>query len=208
VVPSPTSHRLEVSVSAGGRVVSDPAGIDCAGPAACAADFPPAGDVLLTPEPAAGYRFAGWTGLCTPAADACRISALAGPLVLLARFEAIPPPRLTIVTEGRTPPWWWVADDREPNGILCPLVCEAVYELGASVRLTWSSPWRVTVEEGCTGHRLGETLGYCDVVLDGDRTIRLSFGRRGDDDAAADPAPPAERQRVQADYVPRTSASS
>ncbi len=177
VSPAPASHRVDVSTSAGGRVSSAPAGIDCTGPASCGADFPAGGEVLLVPEPAAGHRFAGWTGLCAPAADACRVAALGGPLTLLARFEPIPPPRLRIVVEGSTPPWWLLADDRSPNAILCPLVCEADYELGATVRLTWSSPWRVVIEEGCTAHRLGGTLGYCDVGLDGDVTVRLRFAR-------------------------------
>ena len=43
-----------------GNVTSQPAGIDCG--STCAAAFAAGGDVILTPGPAAGSKFAGWAG--------------------------------------------------------------------------------------------------------------------------------------------------
>jgi hypothetical protein len=53
--------RITVSVSGPGRVSSSPAGIAC--PGACSATFR-ATRARLTARPAAGWRFAGWSGAC------------------------------------------------------------------------------------------------------------------------------------------------
>jgi hypothetical protein len=56
------SYRLRVRVSGGGRVTSRPAGISCG--RRCSALFRAATSVRLRATPAAGWRFAGWTGAC------------------------------------------------------------------------------------------------------------------------------------------------
>lgn len=53
--------RITVSVSGGGRVTSSPAGISC--PRACSRTFATT-RARLTARPAAGWRFAGWSGAC------------------------------------------------------------------------------------------------------------------------------------------------
>ena len=69
-----TSRRLTASYGAvfGGTVNSTPFGITCGG--YCAADFPHGTQVTLTPEPFAGYRFAGWSGACTITSGSCVVT--------------------------------------------------------------------------------------------------------------------------------------
>src|SRR5205807_7597332 len=56
-------HVLVVSKSGSGSVRSAPAGIDCG--AACSAVLAEGTEVVLTPSPDAGWRFAGWGGGCS-----------------------------------------------------------------------------------------------------------------------------------------------
>jgi hypothetical protein len=55
--------RVVVAVKGAGRVTSSPAGIACPG-SACAKTFT-ALPARLTPHPAPGWRFTGWSGACT-----------------------------------------------------------------------------------------------------------------------------------------------
>lgn len=54
---------VTVSVTGGGRVVSDPAAIDC--PGTCTAAFARGGTVELTATPNAGQAVASWSGVCS-----------------------------------------------------------------------------------------------------------------------------------------------
>ena len=67
--------KLTVSVvSTGGQgsTISNPPGIDC--PSACVAGFDRSSTVTLTAYPAAGSRFAGWSGACAGSASTCRVT--------------------------------------------------------------------------------------------------------------------------------------
>jgi phospholipase C len=55
--------QLTVQSVGTGTVTSSPSGINC--PQTCAAGFAKGTHVVLTPTPAAGTTFAGWSGLCT-----------------------------------------------------------------------------------------------------------------------------------------------
>lgn len=83
-------YPVEVSRtgSGAGRVVSNPAGLDCG--ETCVAWFDPGTMVTLTAEPAAGSQFAGWTGAATGTQPAQLT--VTGPLSLTARFEPRTPP--------------------------------------------------------------------------------------------------------------------
>ena len=62
---APTPSRtvaLAVNVEGTGRIVSDPAGIDC--PGQCTARFAPGASVTLTSSTAEGWRFDGWGRAC------------------------------------------------------------------------------------------------------------------------------------------------
>lgn len=59
-----TTNVLSVTLSGAGfgRVISDPAGIDCA--SSCSASFPAGSNVTLTAMPSSGSVFDGWGGSC------------------------------------------------------------------------------------------------------------------------------------------------
>ena len=81
---SPSSGVVQLSVTAAdtlavasagtgaGRVVSQPAGIDCG--ATCAHEFSPNTQVALTATPAAGSVFAGWSGGGCAGTGACSVT--------------------------------------------------------------------------------------------------------------------------------------
>jgi hypothetical protein len=58
--PFVVSIALDLRGGAGGRVTSNPAGIDC--PGDCSESFPSGISVTLTATPASGSRFVGWNG--------------------------------------------------------------------------------------------------------------------------------------------------
>jgi hypothetical protein len=61
--PEPT-HKLTVTVSGQGRIVSAPAGIDC--PGSCEASFPRGTELRLYAAPEAGSTFSQWEGAICP----------------------------------------------------------------------------------------------------------------------------------------------
>ena len=71
-----------------GSVASSPAGIECGG--ACSSPFDDGATVALTPTPAAGSAFAGWSGDCTGGAS-CAL-AMSADRTVTATFNALPPP--------------------------------------------------------------------------------------------------------------------
>lgn len=71
----PTTMRVAVAVRGKGTVTSSPAGIRC--PGTCTRVFSGIAAVHLVARPAAGWRFAGWSGACR-GTHACRVSGRAG----------------------------------------------------------------------------------------------------------------------------------
>jgi uncharacterized repeat protein (TIGR02543 family) len=67
----PTAFNLTVKFNGIGAVTSVPAGIYCG--IACTKDYPKGVNVALTPTPAIGYRFEGWSGACTDT-GACSVT--------------------------------------------------------------------------------------------------------------------------------------
>lgn len=66
---------LRVNVVGSGRVVSVPAGIECDGSPYCVVAAARGGTFSLTPVPATGQVFLGWSGSCSGAASGCAVSA-------------------------------------------------------------------------------------------------------------------------------------
>lgn len=83
-----TNFALNVSTSGNGRVVSNPAGIDCG--SACSANFAAGTTVNLTARPAVGQVFASWSGACTGSQPSCALQ-LTQVRAAQANFVAAPP---------------------------------------------------------------------------------------------------------------------
>src|SRR3954468_14284104 len=85
------THRLTVSIEGSGRVVSNPAGIDCTSPT-CSADFPDGTSVALNATSGPDSSFARWAGGRSGAGD-CSIAMRADAQVV-AHFDPVdqPPP--------------------------------------------------------------------------------------------------------------------
>ncbi|WP_147450974.1 InlB B-repeat-containing protein [Corallococcus llansteffanensis] len=64
-----TSFQLTLTRTGAGTISSSPAGVSCG--TTCAASFPGGTSVTLTAEPAAGYRFGGWSGAGCSGTAAC-----------------------------------------------------------------------------------------------------------------------------------------
>ncbi|MCC6176899.1 MAG: hypothetical protein IT305_16440 [Chloroflexi bacterium] len=95
----PASWGLTVSSTAGGSVVSVPAGIACGG--SCTASYPSGTTVTLTATPLAGQRFAGWGGACS-GTGACSVVMTADRTVS-ATFAPIAPILAVTLSDGPDP---------------------------------------------------------------------------------------------------------
>lgn len=155
-----SKNALSVSVAGQGTVTSSDNGINC--PPACSASYQ-SGDVSLTPHPAAGWRFAGWSGDCTGTAS-CSLS-MSQSRSVAATFEPITfALNVAVAGSGRV--------DSTPPGITCPVACAATYAGGAVVSLApHAAPgWRfLGWAGGCTG------VGTCEVAMTQARAVTATF---------------------------------
>ncbi len=72
-VPSTSeSHTLSITVTGGGAVSSDPAGINCG--TACSANYAAGTSVTLTATPASGQLFLSWGGACAGTTLTCAVA--------------------------------------------------------------------------------------------------------------------------------------
>src|SRR5262249_46228516 len=94
LIPNHILTVTKVGVAAN-RVASTPAGINCG--ATCSASFLQGTVVTLTPTPALGQQFTGWSGACT-GSGACSV-AMSSAQSVTASFEAIPN-SLTVAKAG------------------------------------------------------------------------------------------------------------
>jgi len=92
----PVMRKLTVAVQGEGRVVSTPAGIDCAA-GACSATFTDGASVALVATSATGSAFGGWSGACSGTAP-CNVT-LQNDMQISAKFDLLPV-RLTATVTG------------------------------------------------------------------------------------------------------------
>jgi len=130
---APPAGDVHVSVSTAGtgngRVVSDPAGIDCGG--VCAAAFPARQRVELIPIADPGSEFAGWSG-----SGDCLDGVLdgAGDASCVATFNLRPAVTYALTVSVSGSGSGIVASS--PAGISCSGTCTASFAPGTEVRLT------------------------------------------------------------------------
>ncbi|WP_291142254.1 hypothetical protein [Hydrogenophaga sp.] len=126
-----TNHSLQVSVNGGGRVTSQPAGINCG--ATCAAQYASGTAVSLTAAPDAGQTFTGWGGACAGASTTCSVS-LTQDRNVLASFAAI-----------TATPTWGMAELVEASNDFNVTASGLVYQVNAvspngNAMVIWQQP--------------------------------------------------------------------
>ena len=149
-----------------GAVSSTPAGIDCG--AACGANYDFGTTVTLTPQPAAGSLFAGWSGACM-GTGACQVAMTAAQSVT-AGFSIAPPSlfTLTVTKEGAGAGTVGSA----PAGIDCGETCFENFAADSTVTLT-PSPALGSVFAGWSGACTG--TGACNVTMSQARDVTATF---------------------------------
>lgn len=163
--PSAT-QPLTVAITGNGRLVSNPAGIDCA--ATCTASFADRTVVTLTPVPATGQVFTAWGGACVGAGTTCTLT-LSQARSAAATFAAAPPVThlLGITLNGAG------SVRSDPVGIDCGSTCSAPFANGVEVTLT-ATPSTGQVFAGWSGACSG-TAATCAVSLTSARNVTASF---------------------------------
>ena len=152
--PAGATHRLDVAITGGGRVASQPAGIDCAD--SCGADFAAGTQVTLTASPAAGQVLGGWAGACSGNASVCTVR-MDSALAVTATFVAAPPvlgwgdaltlsaggasqPKVVVDAQGRALLVWRQLE----AGQLIDRLWGSLYRPGDG----WSAPQRLEANSG------------------------------------------------------------
>jgi DNA-binding beta-propeller fold protein YncE len=178
--PPPSEFQLTVfETGAGlGTVASSPAGIACG--ETCVAKFNTGTAVTLTPVPAPGSEFTGWSGACS-GTGACQV-AMSEARSVSAGFAPEPPPpptryMLTVLRAGTGS--GTVASARA--GIFCGGKCEKEYEDEENVTLiptpASGSTFAGWSGGGCAG------AGICRVTMDTAKSVTATF------DVVIPPAP-------------------
>lgn len=159
-------RNMTVSVTGGGQVISNPAGINCSsGAGDCAEAYVSGTAVTLDATPTAGWSFLSWAG-CTPVSGVptrCSTTMNAARNVT-ATFGR----ELVVATSGNG------TVTSAPAGINCGADCNEVYANGTSVVLTAAAGG---------GAQFGSWSGcpapagnVCTVSMDAARSITASFG--------------------------------
>lgn len=158
---------VTVTRTAGGAVVSNPAGINC--PPSCAVEFPDATTVSLTAVPFQMSTFVGWSGACEGAGtDPLCTLTLDADVAAGAAFDANAF-ALTVLRNGG-------GSGRvvsEPSGINCGSTCTAFFDRDSTVTLT-ATP-NAGSEFGAWGGVCSGKTPTCQVTMDDARSVRARF---------------------------------
>ena len=147
-----------------GSVASALAGISCG--TACIAQVPVEATVTLTPTPAAGSVFAGWSGACT-GTGACEIPMSAASKVT-ATFT-----RLTYALDVSRDGTGGGSVTSSPAGINCGSTCRAVINSLTVVKLT-ATPVAGSAFTGWSGACSGTALS-CSVTMNNAASVGATF---------------------------------
>jgi Divergent InlB B-repeat domain len=161
-------RNLTVVVEGQGRVVSNPAGIDCPA-AACSALFSGGTTVSLAATSAAGSKFTGWGGGACSGPGACSVTLNADTQVF-AHFDVLPPAQATLSVAASGPGQVTGAGLSCGNGATA---CSAKMAPGTLVTLTASAAPQARFMGwggGCSG-----TSSSCQLVVQNDISVTASF---------------------------------
>jgi len=156
---------LSVSTSGNGSgtVTSSPAGISC--PSDCEQAYEQGTKVTLSPSPAAGSEFKGWSGACA-GAGACEVTMSAARSVS-AEF-ALQRHALTVTKSGAGSG----TVTSSPAGISCGATCGAAFDHGTEVTLT-ATPAAGSFFVGWSGACAGS--GTCKVTMSSAKSVGVEF---------------------------------
>ncbi|HYA50601.1 MAG TPA: hypothetical protein VEG33_05475, partial [Streptosporangiaceae bacterium] len=150
----------------GGAVGSAPAGIACGDN--CSAPFDSGTVVTLTPTPAVGSVFFGWSGACT-GTGACQVT-MSRARAVTAVFRAAPAAKFALtITEDGTGNGTVTST---PDGIACGAACDPSFDSATVVTLT-ASPATGSVFDGWGGACAG--AGSCQVTMSQARNVSAHF---------------------------------
>lgn len=152
------AHSLTLNLAGDGRVISEPAGIDC--PGACVAAFAPGTTVSLIAIPGTDAIHAGFEGACS--GSDCELVMDRDYTV---RTEFIVQEKRTVTVDRVGPRNGTVVST--PAGIDCPGSCTAEFEVGTTVELTAFPTGTLSKFGGYYGDCTGET---CAIAIDSERT--------------------------------------
>jgi uncharacterized repeat protein (TIGR01451 family)/uncharacterized repeat protein (TIGR02543 family) len=159
---TPFDLALSFAGAGAGSVVSAPGGISCN--ANCTAGFAPTTVVTLTPTPAAGSAFTGWSGACS-GTGACLVTMDASKAVT-ATFQ--PTYVLTVAKSGLGTG----TVSSSPPGIACGATCNAAFLTGTVVSLT-PTPAAGSAFTGWSGDCTG--TGACSVTMTAAHNVTANF---------------------------------
>ncbi|MFL5376287.1 MAG: InlB B-repeat-containing protein [Myxococcales bacterium] len=160
---------LVVSTTGSGTVRSSPAGIDCG--LVCSALLAEGTQVVLTPAPDPGWRFAGWGGGCT-GLGGCAVR-LTADVKVFVTFVALPPAPAGKHTVTVTPSGAGSGRiSSAPAGIDCGAACSAQFDDNASVVLT-ATPAPGSTFSGWTGACSGSST--CQLTVGSDLQVGAAF---------------------------------
>ena len=188
--PPPDHYAVEVTEivpGSGGRIVSEPEGIDCGAGApatGCHAFFPIGSSVTITPYPVSGYAFESWGLDCAAQEhpnDRCVLLMNSGKFVS-ATFSSSaippPPPSKYTLSVSKNPNGGGTVTSN-PNGINCGSACSYDYDGGTTVTLTATSSTGYAFHSwsGCTP---SFARNVCDVQMDSNKNITANFESTGE----------------------------
>jgi hypothetical protein len=169
-----TPHSLTASEAGNGTgsVSSSAAGINC--PGTCSHSYGAGSPVTLTATPAAGSRFAGWSGGGCSGTDTCQVT-LDADTSVTATFTKTQTLSVTEAGVGSG------GVSSSPSGVDCPATCSQDFDKGTVVTLTAtpdpgdpSTPGSESTFTGWSGGGCSGT-GTCVVTMDADASITATF---------------------------------
>jgi hypothetical protein len=165
-----TAFLNTVSVSkagtGSGTVTSAPGGISCG--STCSKGYAYGTSVTLTPTPATGSSFAGWSGACT-GTGTCTVTTN-DTTAVTATFSLIPE-TLSVAKKGDGKG----SVSSAPSGISCGSSCSHDYDYGSSVKLS-AKAGKGSAFTGWSGACSGK--GTCTVSMTAAQSVRATFVKK------------------------------
>jgi hypothetical protein len=154
--------QLTVSVTGSGTVTSIPSGISC--PSTCSASFATDTQVTLSPTPAGGWAFSGWSGACT-GNSSCTVTMNSTQSVIATFVQSV---TLSVSVSGSG------TVTSSPSGINCGSTCSANFAGGSQVTLT-ATPVSDGSFSGWGGACSG--TGSCVVTMNSAQSVTATFAQ-------------------------------